>query len=119
MSNFMNASRAGPGMARNLVAMPKVVVGLLELAIVSDVVGSSTVSLRDATSSTSLGWSVLAASREANVTSWSLGVASRTLSVGLSTKPDGNNEARSKRAVASLNVGATESAVIGVGRVFQ
>ncbi len=51
----MKASRAGLGIARNFVDVPKLVVGLSELAMVSDVVGRSTVSLRDATSSTSLG----------------------------------------------------------------
>src|SRR6185369_16953641 len=119
MSNFMNASRLGLGIARNFVAVPKLVVGLSALAMVSDVVGRSTVSLREATSSTSLGWSAEAPSREANVTKASWGVASRMSRVGLSMKPLGNSAARSKRAVASPSDGATDSVVTGVGRLFQ
>src|SRR4029078_491942 len=119
MSNFMNGSRLVLGIARNFVAVPKLVVGLSALAMVSDVVGRSTVSLREATSSTSLGWSVEAASREANVNNWSVGVARRTWSVGWSMKPEGNSEARSNRAVALPSDGATDNDVTGVGLVFQ
>src|SRR4029079_5438723 len=56
---------------------------------------------------------------EANVTKASWGVASRMSRVGLSMKPLGNSDARSKRAVASPSDGATDSVVTGVGRLFQ
>ncbi len=53
------------------------------------------------------------------MTSASAGVASRTSSVGWSMKPEGNNEARSNRAVALPSDGATDNEVTGVGLVFQ